>query len=271
MLSELPRPALVGVLNVTPDSFSDGGLFAGSVEAVAQGRTLVGDGAAIVDIGGESTRPGSDRVSLDEELRRVLPVVEALVADGIAVSVDTMKAEVARRALAAGALMINDVTALRADPELGEVVAEAGAALCLMHMLGTPKTMQQDPRYDDVVGEVGGFLEERLAFALACGVQQSEIALDPGIGFGKTLEHNIELLRRLPELVAIGQPLYLGVSRKHTIGLIVGRDASADRVAGSVAAAVIAARRGAALLRVHDVRETADALAVELALEARAE
>ena len=203
MLSELPRPALVGVLNVTPDSFSDGGLFAGSVEAVAQGRTLVGDGAAIVDIGGESTRPGSDRVSLDEELRRVLPVVEALVADGIAVSVDTMKAEVARRALAAGAVMINDVTALRADPELGEVVAEAGAALCLMHMLGTPKTMQQDPRYDDVVGEVARFLEERLAFALACGVQQSEIALDPGIGFGKTLEHNVELMRRLPELVAI--------------------------------------------------------------------
>ena len=265
MLSELPRPALVGVLNVTPDSFSDGGLFAGSVEAVAQGRTLVGDGAAIVDIGGESTRPGSDRVSLDEELRRVLPVVEALVADGIAVSVDTMKAEVARRALAAGAVMINDVTALRADPELGEVVAEAGAALCLMHMLGTPKTMQQDPRYDDVVGEVARFLEERLAFALACGVQQSEIALDPGIGFGKTLEHNVELMRRLPELAAIGQPLYLGLSRKRSIGLITGRDEPADRVAGSVAAAVVAARRGAAILRVHDVRETADALAIERA------
>lgn len=265
MLSELSRPALVGVLNVTPDSFSDGGHFAGPVEAVAQGRALVEDGAAIVDIGGESTRPGSDRVSLDEELRRVLPVVEALVADGIAVSVDTMKAEVARRALAAGAVMINDVTALRAEPELGEVVAEAGAALCLMHMLGTPKTMQHDPRYDDVVGEVARFLEERLAFALACGVQQSEIALDPGIGFGKTLEHNVELMRRLPELVAIGQPLYLGVSRKRSIGTIVGRDAPSDRVAGSVAAAVIAARRGAALLRVHDVRETADALAVERA------
>jgi dihydropteroate synthase len=265
VLSELPRPALVGVLNVTPDSFSDGGLHAGHDAAVARARALIADGASLVDVGGESTRPGSDPVSLAEELRRVLPVVETLVAAGLAVSVDTMKAEVARRTLAAGAVMINDVTALRAEPELGEVVAEAGAALCLMHMLGTPKTMQRDPRYEDVVGEVGAFLEERLAFALACGVARSEIALDPGIGFGKTLEHNIELVRRLPELVAIGQPLYLGLSRKRSIGLIVGRDDPADRVAGSVAAAVVAARRGAAILRVHDVRETADALAVERA------
>ena len=255
------------MLNVTPDSFSDGGRYADPDAAAAHGLELVRDGALIVDVGGESTRPGSDPVTLDEELRRTIPVIERLVAAGVAVSVDTVKAEVARRALAAGATMVNDVSALRAEPELGEVVAEAGAALCLMHMLGTPKTMQRDPRYDDVIGEVQRFLEARLAFALGCGIAREQVALDPGIGFGKSVDHNLELLRRLPELVAIGQPVYLGVSRKRFLGALTGRELPSDRAAASVAAAVACARRGAAILRVHDVRETADALAIERALE----
>ncbi|HEY3614272.1 MAG TPA: dihydropteroate synthase [Gaiellales bacterium] len=260
------RGALLGVVNITPDSFSDGGRFADPQAAIAQGRRLAAEGAAIVDVGGESTRPGAESVPLATELARVLPVLEALVADGIAVSIDTSKAEVARRALAAGAVLVNDVTALRADPGMAAVVAEAGADLCLMHMLGEPRTMQDDPRYEDVVGEVEAFLAERAEAAVAAGVARERIALDPGIGFGKTLEHNLALLRALPRLAALG-PLLLGVSRKRFLGALTGRDVAADRVAASTAAALWCYRGGAHLLRVHDVRATADALAVERALE----
>jgi dihydropteroate synthase len=260
------RGALVGVVNITPDSFSDGGRFLDPQDAIAHGRRLAAEGAAIVDVGGESTRPGAEPVSAAAELERVLPVIEGLVADGIAVSVDTSKAEVAREALAAGAVLVNDVTALRGDAGMAAVVAEAGADLCLMHMLGEPRTMQDDPRYDDVVGEVESFLAERAAAAVAAGIARERIALDPGIGFGKTIEHNLALLRALPRLAALG-PLLLGVSRKRFLGAITGRDVASDRVAASTAAALWCYRGGAHLLRVHDVRATADALAVERALE----
>jgi dihydropteroate synthase len=263
------RGALVGVLNVTPDSFSDGGRYLGVEAALAQGRRLASEGAAIVDVGGESTRPGSDPVSADVELERVLPVVEGLTADGIAVSIDTSKAVVAQAALAAGAVLVNDVTALRGDRALAEVVAAAGADLCLMHMLGEPRSMQDDPRYDDVVAEVEAFLAERSEAAVAAGIARERIVLDPGIGFGKTLEHNLELLRALPRLARLG-PLLLGVSRKRFLGALSGRDIAEDRVAASVAAALFCYRGGAHLLRVHDVRATADALAVERALEGAA-
>src|SRR5215212_6693338 len=215
-----PRPSVMGVVNVTPDSFSDGGVHfdAGAAEAAA--RRMLSDGAALVDVGGESTRPGSEGVTLDEELRRVVPVLERL--EGLPVSIDTAKAEVARRALALGAVMVNDVTALRGDPELGGVVADSGAYLCLMHMLGEPRTMQADPRYGDVVAEVARFLEQRLAFAVAEGVPEERICLDPGFGFGKTVAHNVELLRRLGELRSLGRPLLVGLSRKSTLGRLAG-------------------------------------------------
>jgi dihydropteroate synthase len=260
------RGALVGVLNVTPDSFSDGGEFADFEAAAEQGRRLASEGAAIVDVGGESTRPGAAPVPAELELARVLPVIEVLAADGIAVSVDTSKAEVAEAALAAGAVLVNDVTALRGDPGMGAVVAGAGADLCLMHMLGEPRTMQDDPRYDDVVAEVESFLAERAEVAVAAGVPRERIALDPGIGFGKTLAHNLALLRALPRLARLG-PLMLGVSRKRFLGTLSGQEIAADRVAASIAAALYCYRGGAHLLRVHDVRATADALAVERALE----
>jgi dihydropteroate synthase len=260
------RGALLGVVNITPDSFSDGGRFLGAADALAQGRRLAADGAAIIDVGGESTRPGADPVSASVELERVLPVIESLAADGIAVSIDTSKAEVARAALAAGAVLVNDVTALRGDPAMAGVVAAAGADVCLMHMLGEPRTMQDDPRYDDVVGEVEAFLAERAEVAVAAGIPRDRIALDPGIGFGKTLAHNLALLRALPRLSALG-PLLLGVSRKRFLGALTGRELASDRVAASVAAALYCYRGGAHLLRVHDVRATADALAVERALE----
>jgi dihydropteroate synthase len=260
------RGALVGVLNVTPDSFSDGGRYLGVEAALLQGRRLAAEGAAIVDVGGESTRPGSDPVSAEAELERVLPVVEGLAADGIAVSIDTSKAVVAEAALAAGAVLVNDVTALRGDRAMAEVVAGAGADLCLMHMLGEPRSMQDDPRYDDVVAEVEEFLAERAEAAVAAGIARERIALDPGIGFGKTLAHNVALLRALPRLARLG-PLLLGVSRKRFLGTLSGRDIAEDRVAASVAAALYCYRGGAHLLRVHDVRATADALAVERALE----
>jgi dihydropteroate synthase len=260
------RGALVGVLNVTPDSFSDGGRYLGVEAALLQGRRLAAEGAAIVDVGGESTRPGSDPVSAEAELERVLPVVEGLAADGIAVSIDTSKAVVAEAALAAGAVLVNDVTALRGDRAMAEVVAGAGADLCLMHMLGEPRSMQDDPRYDDVVAEVEEFLAERAEAAVAAGIARERIALDPGIGFGKTLAHNLALLRALPRLARLG-PLLLGVSRKRFLGALSGRDIAEDRVAASVAAALYCYRGGAHLLRVHDVRATADALAVERALE----
>jgi dihydropteroate synthase len=259
------RGALVGVLNVTPDSFSDGGEFADVEAAVEHGRRLASEGAAIVDVGGESTRPGAAPVPAELELARVLPVIEALAADGIAVSVDTSKAEVAEAALAAGAVLVNDVTALRGDAGMAGVVAGAGADLCLMHMLGEPRTMQDDPRYDDVVAEVESFLAERAEVAVAAGVPRERIALDPGIGFGKTLAHNLALLRALPRLARLG-PLMVGVSRKRFLGTLSGHEIAADRVAASVAAALYCYRGGAHLLRVHDVRATADALAVERAL-----
>jgi dihydropteroate synthase len=247
----------MGVVNVTPDSFSDGGLFLDADAAVGHGEQLLRDGADILDIGGESTRPGADPVSADEELRRVVPVIERLSGR---ISIDTSKAEVAARALDAGASIVNDVSALRFDPEMAEVAASA-EALCLMHMLGEPRTMQEDPRYDDVVSDVKAFLEERLAFAVAQGVSEERVWLDPGIGFGKTLEHNLELLRRLDEIVAIGRPVVIGTSRKSFLGRITGKPED-DRVAGTVATNVMALERGASVFRVHDVAQVADALKV---------
>src|SRR6185312_9744126 len=214
-----PRPSVMGVLNVTPDSFSDGGVHLEPAAAAAAGRRMLDEGAAIIDVGGESTRPGSEGVSVDEELRRVVPVLEQL--SGAPVSIDTSKAEDARRALELGAELVNDVTALRGDPALAEVVAESDAYLCLMHMQGEPRTMQADPRYDDVVSEVAAFLEERLRAAVAAGIAEERICLDPGIGFGKTVEHNFELVRRLGELTALGRPVVVGFSRKSSLGKLL--------------------------------------------------
>ena len=250
----------MGVVNVTPDFFSDGGVNFDPDDAVATARLMVEEGAAIVDVGGESTRPGSGGVSAGEELRRVVPVLERL--DGLPLSIDTSKAEVARRALALGAELVNDVTALRGDPRMAEVVAESGAYLCLMHMQGEPRTMQADPRYDDVVDDVKAFLAERLAAAAAAGIPEQRICLDPGIGFGKTVEHNFELVRRLSDLIALGRPVVVGFSRKSSLGRLLGDPtATTGSVAASVGAAVAAYERGATLLRVHDVREHVEALA----------
>jgi dihydropteroate synthase len=256
----------MGVVNVTPDSFSDGGVNARADHAIAAARLMVAEGAAIVDVGGESTRPGSEGVTLDEELRRVLPVLEALGRE-LPLSIDTAKAEVARRALELGAELVNDVTALRGDPQLGGVVADADAYVCLMHMLGAPRTMQVDPRYDDVVSEVAAFLEERLRFAVAEGIREERICLDPGIGFGKTVEHNFELLRRLDVLVSLGRPVVIGFSRKRSLGRILGDpDAVTGPLSASLAAAVTAYERGATILRVHDVGEHVEALTVAAAV-----
>ena len=261
-----PRPSVMGVVNVTPDSFSDGGVHFDPEVAADAARRMIGEGAAIVDIGGESTRPGSDGVPLDEELRRVVPVLERLQGD-VPVSIDTAKAEVARRALELGAEMVNDVTAFRSDPALAEVCAAHDAYVCLMHMQGEPRTMQVDPRYDDVAAEVASFLEERMAFAVAQGVREDRICLDPGIGFGKTVEHNVELLRRLDVLLALGRPVLIGFSRKSSLGKLAGDPAATTGPLGaSVAAAVAAYERGATILRVHDVREHVDAFAVARAL-----
>ena len=261
-----PRPSVMGVLNVTPDSFSDGGRFVDSDAAVDHGRRLAAEGAALVDVGGESTRPGAAPVGTEEELARVVPVIEGLT--GIPLSVDTSKADVARRALALGAELVNDVTALRGDPLMAEVVAEGGAYLCLMHMQGSPGTMQVAPHYDDVVGDVLAFLEERVAFAVERGIREERICVDPGIGFGKTPDQNLELLRRLDELRALGRPLLVGASRKSTLGKVLG-DAGATRggVPASLAAAVAAFDRGAAMIRAHDVGATVEALAVAAAVE----
>jgi dihydropteroate synthase len=265
---------LMGIVNVTPDSFSDGGLFLDPRAAIEHGRTLVTDGADILDVGGESTRPGATPVSVEEELRRVLPVVEGLAAGGVSaqISIDTYKAPVARAALAAGASLVNDVSAFRADPEMAAVVAQSGADCCLMHMLGEPLTMQDDPRYDDVVDDVKAFLEERLEYAVAEGVARGRILLDPGIGFGKTVDHNLELLRRLPELLTLGAPIAIGTSRKGFLGRIIaqapGRTRAADaaeRLAGTVASNVLALERGASVFRVHDVAPVGAALAVAAA------
>jgi dihydropteroate synthase len=256
---------LMGVVNVTPDSFSDGGAFLDAPDAIAQGRRLASEGADLIDVGGESTRPGAEPVGADEELRRVLPVVSALAADGGAtVSIDTSKLAVARAALDAGAGYVNDVTAFRAEPELAGLVAERGVECCLMHMLGEPRTMQKEPRYDDVVADVAAFLEERLAFAVREGIAEERIALDPGIGFGKTVEHNLELLRRLGEIAAIGRPVAIGTSRKSFLGRITGRDVT-ERVPATVATNVVAYLHGARIFRVHDVAATRDALLVTAA------
>jgi dihydropteroate synthase len=265
-LGELARPTVVGIVNVTPDSFSDGGLYFEADAAIAHGRALRAQGAAILDVGGESTRPGSDPVPIDEELRRVLSVVEALAGEGLTVSIDTRRAEVAQRALDAGAAFVNDVSALRHDPEMAAVVADADVPVCLMHMLGEPKTMQDDPRYGDVLEDVARFLEERLAAAVDAGVREQQVCLDPGIGFGKTLEHNLALLRGLPRLCAIGRPVMVGASRKRFLGTLAGRERPSERVAASVGAAVLAYLGGATLLRVHDVAPTVDALAVAAAV-----
>jgi dihydropteroate synthase len=260
-----PRPSVMGVLNVTPDSFSDGGAHLAPDAAVAAARQLLADGAAIVDVGGESTRPGAGAVAVEEELRRVVPVLEGLA--GAPVSIDTAKAEVARRALELGAELVNDVTALRGDPALAGVAAGAGAYVCLMHMRGEPRTMQSAPVYDDVVSEVKAFLEERLAFAVAEGIPEEHVCLDPGIGFGKTVEHNLELVRRLDELVALGRPVLVGFSRKSTLGRLLGDPtATTGTVAASLGAAVAAYDRGATILRAHDVREHVEALRVAQAV-----
>jgi dihydropteroate synthase len=261
-----PRPTVVGIVNVTPDSFSDGGAHVDADAAAGAAVAMLADGAAIVDVGGESTRPGADDVSLDAELRRVVPVLERL--DGRRVSIDTSRAEVARRALALGAELVNDVTALRRDPELAGAVADSGASLCLMHMQGEPRTMQEAPRYDDVVADVAAFLEERLAYAVDSGIQEERICLDPGFGFGKTADHNLALLRRLDRIVAIGRPVMVGISRKSTLARIVpSPDTRVGSDAASVGAAVSAFDRGATLFRVHDVRSHVEALAVAAAVE----
>ncbi|HKX47213.1 MAG TPA: dihydropteroate synthase [Gaiellaceae bacterium] len=261
-----PRPSVMGVVNVTPDSFSDGGLYVEASAAVEHARRLLAEGAALVDVGGESTRPGAPPVSADDELARVLPVLEGLA--GLPISIDTSKALVAREALERGAQLVNDVTALRADAQMAGVVAEADAYVCLMHMQGSPRTMQVAPSYDDVVGDVLAFLEERVAFAVEHGVREERICVDPGIGFGKTPDQNLELLRRLDELRSLGRPVLVGVSRKSTLGKVLGDESATQAgVAASIAAAVAAFDRGATMIRAHDVVETVEALAVAAAVE----
>ncbi len=262
---DLSKPAVMGVINVTPDSFSDGGQFVEADTAVAHGIRLAAEGAAILDVGGESTRPGAEPVSEEDELRRVLPVIASLTAEeslAAAISIDTRKLGVAEAALDAGASIVNDVAAFRSAPELAGLVADRGATCCLMHMLGEPQTMQDEPRYDDVVAEVAAFLEQRLAFAVAEGVREQRIWLDPGIGFGKTVAHNLELLRRLDEIVALGRPVVIGTSRKSFLGSLAGERATSERLPGTIATNVLALERGAAIFRVHDVAPVADALAV---------
>ena len=260
-LLDLDRPVVMGVINVTPDSFSDGGRFLALPAALARAQELVAEGAAIVDVGGESTRPGAADVDETEELRRVLPLIERLAGSlAIPVSVDTRKPLVMRRAIEAGASLVNDVSALAAPGALA-AVAESGAAACLMHMQGEPRTMQDAPHYDDVVGEVRAFLKARVAACERAGIPRSRLLVDPGFGFGKSLEHNLALLRGLGELAADGLPVLAGLSRKRMISALTGRG-EGDRLAGSLAAAVIAAMNGARVIRAHDVRETVDALRV---------
>ena len=267
IVSMLDSFQVMGVLNVTPDSFSDGGRYLENDAAVRHGLGLIEEGAAILDVGGESTRPGAEPVGADEERRRVVPVIEGLAGRGgsVQISIDTSKASVAAAALDAGATLVNDVTALRGDPAMAELVAERGVECCLMHMLGEPRTMQVDPHYDDVVSDVKAFLEERMAAAIRAGVAEDRILLDPGIGFGKTLEHNLELLARLSEIVALGRPVVIGTSRKSFLGRLTGREDPGERVAGTIATNVLAYERGARVFRVHDVTPVLDALRVTAA------
>lgn len=257
---DLARPLVMGIVNVTPDSFSDGGRHATTIAAIVHARQLIKEGADILDIGGESTRPGAASVSEQEELERVLPVIEGLRGISIPISIDTWKPEVMRAALAAGASMVNDINALQAPGAL-DLVAGSDAAVCLMHKQGDPHNMQQQPHYQDVVAEVNMFLHKRIAAVEATGIARERILIDPGFGFGKTLAHNLDLLRGLKEFLALGVPLLAGLSRKSMLGAITGREVG-DRVAASVAAALLAVQRGAAIVRVHDVRETVDALKV---------
>jgi len=261
----LARPLIMGVVNVTPDSFSDGGRYADPATAIAQARRLVAEGADIVDIGGESSRPGAAPVSAREELERVLPVLDALRDVALPVSIDTVKPQVMRVALEHGASMVNDITALRAQGA-AEAVAASGAAVCLMHMQGEPRTMQREPRYEDVVEEVKAYLAERAAAAEAAGIDRERIVLDPGFGFGKTVAHNLALLRGLASLAALGYPVMAGLSRKSTLGAITGRPAG-ERMPASAAAALLAVQRGARIVRVHDVAATRDALAILAAVD----
>ena len=258
----LDRPRVMGIVNVTPDSFSDGGEHATADAAITHGLKLAGEGADILDIGGESTRPGAEAVAPEEELRRVLPVIERLAKEtGLPISIDTSRPEVMRAAVAAGAGMINDVYALRREGAL-DAAAELGVPVVLMHMLGEPHSMQDDPRYDDVVAEVHRFLAERIFAAEMAGIDKKRLVVDPGFGFGKSRDHNLALLAQLQRFTELGVPLLAGLSRKKTIGQITGRDVPAERIHGSVAAHLIAAQRGAMLLRVHDVAATVDALKV---------
>lgn len=264
---DLSSPAVMGILNLTPDSFSDGGRYADSDKAIRHALAMVGEGAAIIDIGGESTRPGAAAVTMQQELDRVMPVVESLVAElPVPVSVDTSKPEVMQAAISAGAGMINDVMALRAQGAIEAVRDADHVALCLMHMQGKPRTMQQNPVYGDVVSEVRDFLLERAAACERGGIKRSRILLDPGFGFGKTLEHNVALLKNTDLLAGEGYPLLVGISRKSMIGQLLGDVPVDQRLQGSVAAAVVAAMKGASILRVHDVRETVDALRIVEAL-----
>ncbi len=260
MASPPGRPRVMGIVNTTPDSFSDGGRFFDAAAAITHGVRLHEEGADLVDIGGESTRPGATPVPLEEELRRVIPVVEALARRGIAVSVDTVKPQVMRAAIGAGAAMVNDVNAFRSEGAI-DAVARSSVAVCVMHMQGTPATMQADPRYGDVVGEVAAYLGERARTLEAAGVARERIVIDPGFGFGKNLEHNVALFRALPALASMGYALLVGLSRKKSIGDITGRPAG-ERTAGSVAAALLAVQNGANYVRVHDVKETVDAIKV---------
>jgi dihydropteroate synthase len=260
------RPVVMGVVNITPDSFSDGGQFLDTAAAIAHAKRLIVDGAGILDIGGESTRPRATPVSEAEELARVLPVIEA-VSGLVKVSIDTMKPAIARAAVAAGATIWNDVTALRQSPDSLAIAAELGCEVVLMHMLGEPGSMQDDPRYTDVVAEVTDFLAERAGAAMAAGVAREAISLDPGIGFGKTLDHNLALLANLDRIVALGFPVVLGVSRKRFIAALdPAANRADDRLGGSLAAALMGADKGAAVLRVHDVRQTVQALKVREAI-----
>jgi len=270
MIAVSAEPRLMGILNVTPDSFSDGGRYLAAEAAIAHGLELAAQGAAIVDVGGESTRPGAEPVSLEEELRRVVPVIEGLVVAPIAaqISIDTSKVAVARAALDAGATFVNDVTAFRAEPALAALVAQRGADCCLTHMQGDPRTMQLDPRYGDVVVEVIEFLAARVEVALAAGIARERIIVDPGIGFGKTVEHNLELLARLHELSALGLPILIGTSRKSFLGRLTGRG-DQERLAATIATNVIALLAGASVFRVHDVAPLRDALAVAAATVSR--
>jgi dihydropteroate synthase len=255
----------MGIVNVTPDSFSDAGMYFETDAAVEHGLALAGEGAAILDVGGESTRPGAAPVPEEEELRRVLPVIEQLAGAGHRISIDTTKLAVAGAALDAGAAIVNDVSAFRFEPGLAGLVAEREAHCCLMHMLGDPRTMQEDPRYEDVVSEVKAFLEERLSFAIGQGISEERVWLDPGIGFGKTVAHNLELLRRLGEIVAIGRPVVVGTSRKSFLGKLTGGRIERERLPGTIATNVLALERGASIFRVHDVAPVVDALTVAAA------